>query len=77
MIVLIVAALLVRKLARCDIPRPARRLSNQKTSGHAEVHSQHFIALEMHQKGEIDEARLARLASRIARTERELELRGR
>jgi hypothetical protein len=33
------------------------------------------IALEMHQGGEIDEARLSRLASRIAETERELRLR--
>ena len=34
------------------------------------------IALEMHQNGEIDEERLHRLASRIADTERELDLRG-
>ena len=34
------------------------------------------IALEMHQNGEIDETRLTKLASRIAETERELELRG-
>jgi hypothetical protein len=33
------------------------------------------IALEMHQGGEIDAARLARLASRIAETEQELRLR--
>jgi hypothetical protein len=35
------------------------------------------IALEMHQNGEIDEERLTRLASRIAETERELNLRSR
>jgi hypothetical protein len=34
------------------------------------------IALEMHQSGGIDPRRLSRLASRIAETERELELRG-
>jgi hypothetical protein len=34
------------------------------------------IALEMHQRDEIDGERLARLASRIADTERELGLRG-
>ena len=34
------------------------------------------IALEMHQNGEIHEARLARLAARIAETERELNLGG-
>ena len=34
------------------------------------------IALEMHQGGVIDPARLSRLASRIAETERELDLSG-